>query len=88
MDELRSRQNARVVVHDAPPIGVQDFVNFIADFITPPDTGEIETVRPFGPRNQAEYEKLQRRTRVHRAATSRVQHSPYPNNDDASADGE
>lgn len=87
MDELRSRQKPRVVVRDAPPITVQDFVNFIADFITPPDTGKVETVRPFGPRKQAEYEKLQRRTRVHRSAAPRVRQSRYPNNDDASANG-
>lgn len=87
MDELRRRHRRRafrVIVHDAPPISVQDFVNFIADFITPPDTGEVEIVRT---RDQAEYEKLQDRTRVHRPAGSRIQHNRYPNDDDESAAG-
>lgn len=81
MDELR-RRNSRLIIHDAPPISVQDFANFIADFITPPDIGKVETVSTFGSRDQAEYEKLQHRTRVHRPTSRRIQRNRYPADND------
>ncbi len=88
MDELRRRERGvRTIVHDAPPIGAQDFVNFIADFITPPDTGEVETVSTFGSGDQAENDKLRHRTRVHRPAGLRTQRSRYPNHDGDYANG-